>query len=277
VGSDGRESACGIDSFRPYAARARRALSADKFPRETLELIHEDVCSTLPSLRIFDPVHGPMHQDLKELLYAWTIARGDEGLTYVRGASHVAGMLLINMPIEQAFVAFRNLLDRHLLRSFYGSQADDVQAYYRVFDTLLADIMPKVYYNFQKHNVPPSLYLPDWILSLFLLHLPFEACTRLWDLILLEGDAFIFRAALGMLGVMEGRLYFPDHEELMQVLRGDDGTKGKGKQREVPLEGGRYERYGMTEEAVFERIAAVDEMWKENTWTRLITRELPDL
>jgi len=54
-------------------------------------------------------------------------------------------MLLINLPLDQAFVTMRNLIDRHCLRSFYGGEGsdDDLEAYYRIFDTLLADGMPK--------------------------------------------------------------------------------------------------------------------------------------
>jgi len=273
----GNPLALSKDSYRPYISRARRAIAAGKFPRQTLELIEDDISGTMPSLRIFDPVHGPLHQDLKDLLCAWTVARSDESMSYVRGASHVAGMLLINMPVEQAFLAFRNLLDRHCLRSFYAGQSDDMEGYYRIFDTLLADIMPKVYYNFQKHHIPPTRYLPDWILPIFLVHLPFDICARIWDIMLLDGDSFLFRAALAVLGVMEGRLYFPDHDELMLVLHGEDGSQGKGKAKETVVEGGRYAQYGITEEAVFERIAQVDDWWKENTWMRLIQRELPDL
>jgi len=97
----------------------------------------------------------------------------------VIGASRIGAMLLINMPVPQAFIAMRNLLDRHCLRSFYGgpSAKEDVSpavsshAYEitlvkgrsilpvrsvdlvtnvgltlvpnRIFDTLLADCMPK--------------------------------------------------------------------------------------------------------------------------------------
>jgi len=46
----------------------------------------------------------------------------------VIGASRIGAMLLINMPVPQAFIAMRNLLDRHCLRSFYGgpSAKEDV-------------------------------------------------------------------------------------------------------------------------------------------------------
>jgi hypothetical protein len=56
-------------------------------------------------------------------------------------------------------------------------------------------------------------------MSMFLEHLPFEACARIWDVILLEGDSFLFRAALGILAVLEPRLFFPERKELIELLR----------------------------------------------------------
>ena len=46
-----------------------------------------------------------------------------------------------------------------------------------------------------------------------------EACARLWDVILLEGDSFLFRTALAVLAVLEPRLFFPDRKELLDLLR----------------------------------------------------------
>lgn len=78
---------------------------------------------------------------------------------------------------------------------------------------------PVVYFNFKQHQLSPAAYLPDWLLSLFLDHLPLEACARIWDVFLLEGDAFLFRTALGILAVLEPRLFFPDRGELTELLR----------------------------------------------------------
>ena len=76
-----------------------------------------------------------------------------------------------------------------------------------------------VYFNFKQHQLSPSAYLPDWFIPLFLDHLPFEACARIWDILLLEGDSFLYRAALAILAVLEPRLFFPDRKELLELLR----------------------------------------------------------
>lgn len=156
----------------------------------------------------------------------------------------------------------------------------------------------QVYFNFKQHQISPSAYLPDWLLPLFLDHLPLEACARVWDVLLLEGDSFLYRASLGILAVLEPRLFFPDRRELLDLLKSVSpfsprkyhihyvglSTRGENKaaldvavREGIPLDGGKYQIYGVDEETLWERIDSMDEWWKESTWTRLIQRELPDI
>ncbi|KAJ7492480.1 rab-GTPase-TBC domain-containing protein [Mycena latifolia] len=276
----GNALALSKDNYRTCIARAKRALGSGAFPSATLSLIEQDISTTLPSLHIFHQETGPLYSDLKDMMCAWVVSRSDEGLGYTLGAAKIAAMLLINMPAQQAFIVMRNLMERHCLRSFFGGEGakDDVDAYYRIFDTLLADGMPKIYFNFKQHQISPAAYLPDWLVPLFLDHLPFEACARLWDVLLLEGDSFLYRAALGMLAVLEPRLFFPDRTELLELLRGENKAALDVANREGrPLDGGRYEIYGVDEETLWERIDSMQDWWKDSTWARLIARELPDL
>ncbi|KAF8634958.1 hypothetical protein AX15_000684 [Amanita polypyramis BW_CC] len=276
----GNPLALNKDHYRICLSRAKRALGSGHFPEAALSLIEEDISTTLPSIHIFNRKSGPLYDDLKDMLCAWVVSRSDEGLDYTTGAAKIAAMMLINMPAQQGFNVMKNLLERHCLRSFYGGDAakEDVEAYYRIFDTLLADGMPKIYFNFKQHQISPSAYLPEWILPLFLDHLPFEACARVWDVLLLEGDSFLYRAALGILAVLEPRLFFPERKELLELLKGDNKAAIAVAQREMrPLDGAKYEIYGVDEETLWERIESMDEWWKESTWTRLIQRELPDV
>ncbi|KAI0778741.1 rab-GTPase-TBC domain-containing protein [Trametes elegans] len=276
----GNALALSKDSFKTCLSRAKRALASGSFPTTVLSLLEDDIRTTLPSIHLFAPDKGPLYQDLRDLLCAWVVARSDEGLGYVVGVAKIAAMILLNMTPAQGFVVLRNLLERHCMRSFYGGMAtkDDVEAYYRIFDTLLADGMPKIYFNFKQHQISPAAYLPDWLVPLFLDHLPFEACARVWDVIILEGDAFLYRAALAILGVLEPRLFFPDKQELLELLRGENKAALEVAKREGRLlNNGKYEIYGVDEEALWERIDSMDEWWRESTWRRLIQRELPDL
>lgn len=276
----GNTLALSKDTYRICLARARRLLEAGTFPTTSLDQIEQDVRSTLPSLHIFHPDTGPMYEELRDMLRAWVVSRSDEGLGYVQGAARIAAMILLNMPVGPGFVVMKNLLERHCMRSFYGelSTKDDVEAYYRIFDTLLADAMPKIYFNFKQHQISPSAYLRGWVIPLFIDHLPFEACARLWDVIILEGDAFLYRASLAILAVLEPRLFFPDRQELLELLRGENKAALEVARREGrAMDGGKYEIYGVDEEALWDRIDAMNDWWKESTWTRLLQRELPDI
>ncbi|KDN44789.1 hypothetical protein RSAG8_05262, partial [Rhizoctonia solani AG-8 WAC10335] len=268
------------ESYKRCLTRASRALTSGSFPVETLAIIEEDIRATLPGLHIFHPETGPLYQDLKDLLCAWVVSRSDEGLGYVKGVASMAGMLLINMPGDDAFVCMRNLLERHCLRSFYGGSGakDDHTIEYSI-RCLTSDGVPKVFFNFKQHQVTPSQYLPDWILPMFLHHLPFEACARIWDVIILEGDSFLYRTALAIIAVIESRLFFPDRKELMEVLRGENkAALDAAKRNGISVDqSARYEQYGMNEEVLWVQIMGMEEWWKESTWSRLIQRELPDV
>jgi hypothetical protein len=82
-------------------------------------------------MHLFHPELGPMYTDLKDMLHAWVVTRSDEGLGYTYGAAKIAGMMLIVLPTQQAFIVLRNFLERHCLRSFYGGERskDDVSVY----------------------------------------------------------------------------------------------------------------------------------------------------
>lgn len=120
------------DAYRTCHARANRALSAGSFPTTVLNLIEEDIATTLPSLHLFLPGKGPMYQDLKDMLCAWIVARSDEGLGYVPGVAKIAAMILLHVEAGPGFIILRNLLERHCMRSFYGGMAskDDVCAFF---------------------------------------------------------------------------------------------------------------------------------------------------
>ena len=75
------------------------------------------------------------------------------------------------------------------------------------------------YFNFKQHQLAPAHYLPDWLIPLFLDHLDINTCAHVWDVLLLEGDVFLFRVALILLAVLEPGLFFPERKELLELLR----------------------------------------------------------
>lgn len=146
--------------------------------------------------------------------------------------------------------------------------------------------------DFSKELVKPSLYLFPWLSTLFVRYLPLDLSIRLFDNFLLEGDSFLFKTALVLLEILEPRLFNPVLEELKAVFEGKDkGARaivrrekglndlseeaggGTMEEEEVEIEEV-YVEMGVNEAVVFSRLEELD--WREETWERLVTRELPE-
>lgn len=66
------------------------------------------------------------------------------------------------------------------------------------------------------------MYLHPWLRTVYAHYLPLDCATRIFDIFVLEGDSFLFRAALAVLSAMEARLFNPDREELAELFRARD-------------------------------------------------------
>lgn len=210
----------GKGAYSQVSAIALRVVAEGGFTDADRRRMDDDVAETLPVLKMFQ-LGGVMHDDLVDLLVAFSIY-GPGETHYPDGVSYVAAMLLLNMAPNEAFVALVNLVHKSCLKSFYSSDSDEEEGYFRVFDTLLADYLARVYGNFSSQVVRPSLYLIPWLTTAFVKFLPLDLSTRLLDVFLLEGDSFLFRVALVLLQLLEPRLFTPSHAELEETFRGED-------------------------------------------------------
>ncbi|XP_065648245.1 TBC1 domain family member 14 [Hydra vulgaris] len=169
----------------------------------TLALIMLDVARTFPSLGIFQK-GGPYHETLKHLLAAYTCHRPDIG--YAQGMSFVAAMLLLNMDLQDAFIAFANLLNRPCQMAFYTVNQQMMSAYFKTFDVVLADQIPRLHYHFKQECLSHDIYLLDWIFTMYSKSLPLDTACRVWDLFFRDGEEFLFKTALGVLLMHEETL-----------------------------------------------------------------------
>ncbi|PWN37883.1 RabGAP/TBC [Meira miltonrushii] len=282
--------------FNKSSAEAKEMRSAGTFPKEDLIAIEEDIGHTLPTLRLFQKETGPLYDDLFDLLCAFTIvANGTNGTrvdeldyAYPVGVASLAAMLLMNLSPSESLIALINLIaDRPWLRALYSLSATantrqsltlsrgSVDSFERVFDTLLADQMPKVYANMQARGVRPSAYVNDWIRTLFVPFLPFDAVARLWDCILLEeSDALLFRTGIALVSLLSARLYVPEKDELISILRGNNRAAISAPEQFVPLDDIYGGQYGITENILFRTLEEQDSWWKDSVLERLLDREI---
>lgn len=181
----------------------------------TVELIVMDVSRTFPSLCIFQE-GGPFHDVLHSILGAYTCYRPDVG--YVQGMSFLAAVLLLNMEPSDAFICFANLLNKPCQLAFFRIDHPMMIAYFAAFEMFLEEDVPALYQHFIQENFTPDMYLIDWTFTLFSKSLPLDTACRVWDVFCRDGEAFLFRAALGVLKFYQENLLEMDFIHLGQFL-----------------------------------------------------------
>ena len=67
----------------------------------------------------------PLHQDLRDLIYAHAVFWKDKPI-YAPGTANLAAMLLVSMPVQEAFLCLVNIVNKSLLKTFYAGPQDDV-------------------------------------------------------------------------------------------------------------------------------------------------------
>ncbi|RLN54896.1 hypothetical protein BBJ29_007719 [Phytophthora kernoviae] len=202
-GSPVVDVACGIYRRRAAAYKKDRAAkekndAVDGGREHTLALIDTDLPRTFPSLKLFDS-SGPYYAFLLEVLETYACYRPDLG--YIQGMSYLAAMLCLHMPQDRylAFQCLANLMVNEHLFTFYLLDADLAGVYYSLFDTFLHTRHPRLHAHLKEIGVfSCSMYLMNWLQTLFLQVLPLELAARVFDNFLLDGTVFLFRTAMAI-------------------------------------------------------------------------------
>lgn len=257
--SIGNALACGRETYTIALDRARKAFSSsDGNAANIAQVIEADIDETLTSLSIFQK-GGPYHEDLRDLLHAFTFYRTDIG--YVRGINCIAAMLLVNMSSPEAFVCLVNLLNRRCLLAFCTDDRPAMQGYFRIFASMFTEQMSTLSKHFTDIRLQPSHFLPTWFITLFTHHLPLDVTARLLDIYFLEDDSILFRGAIACLRVLEARLY-GDADEITEILEDEGELK--------------WLDFGVDEKNFLSALKKSGEAWRLDSWERMCERELPE-
>jgi hypothetical protein len=96
--------------------------------------------------------------------------------------SYIAGMLLLHCrPPEECFKIFCNILNTDIVNNFYNFKMAYIRRTYRVFWKLLSEYAPLMYSNLINESVSCSVFMVEWVLTLFSSSFDIELCACLWD------------------------------------------------------------------------------------------------
>ena len=130
----------------------------------------------------------------------------------------MAALLLLNLPIAQSFRVLSNILNHPLPLAFLTndrgalSQAYDLTL--RALQYRFPDLHKRLTCTLQ---IPHTAYLEPMFRTLFTKNLPLDLVSRVWDVYVFEGDGFLIRTAVAILGKLEGQLYGSRAEVLQKI------------------------------------------------------------
>ncbi|EGC33543.1 drainin [Dictyostelium purpureum] len=180
-----------------------------------MNLILQDIQDTFPQLMIFQK-NGPLHSDLIDVLGAYICYRPDIG--YVPGMTFLAAMFLLNMDKVEAFICLTNHVNSVCFLPFFRQDPSGIPKYLNAMDSTVEALVPSLHKHFKEIGISAKNYLSDWITTLFSKALPLDIATRIWDLVFIEGEIFIYRTALSILRYFISDLQVANYDECIDLF-----------------------------------------------------------
>jgi hypothetical protein len=147
---------------------------------------------------------------------------------YANPSQTIAAILLLNLPTPSAtFQALSNLLNRPLTLSFHTNDFGGTSRAYNLLLSTLKHKSPRLHSVLTKpeFSLQPDTYLRDLFQSMFTGCLSLDNATRLWDVLVFEGDALLVRAGVAFLTSLEGKLLGAQSaHEICQVIKAGLGS-----------------------------------------------------
>ncbi|KAG0344275.1 hypothetical protein BG004_004606 [Podila humilis] len=183
------------------------------------DAIERDVHRCYPDhIHFRDGMGGTGQQDLHAILRAY--AQYNPRVGYCQGMGRLVGMMLMHMPVEDAFWLLVATLDGYM-QEYYTPTLRQLRIDAQVFDQILRAQDPKLAeYLHQKNEVMPLMYMTPWFLTLFTMSLPWASVLQVWDIFYFDGVKSLFRVGLAILQLCRDHLLHQceSSEEVMDFL-----------------------------------------------------------
>ncbi|KAJ2693436.1 GTPase-activating protein [Coemansia sp. RSA 1285] len=206
------DSALGA-TFRRLVAQKSEADSAGAKHEKQIK---HDLARTFPKLDYFRDTDGAGQEGLFNVLRAYALFDVEVG--YCQGLSFVVGPLLLNMPDEEAFGVLVRLMYRYGLRGHFLPTMDDLQLRLFQFEHAFRETLPRLAAHFQAQGVEHTMYVSQWLMTMFAYRLPIQLTFRLFDVVFAEGLDSLLRFAIAVLRRSQTRLLSLGFEAILQYL-----------------------------------------------------------
>ncbi|RXM27838.1 Ecotropic viral integration site 5 protein-like [Acipenser ruthenus] len=178
------------------------------------KLIRRDIARTYPEHEFFKEKDSLGQEVLFNVMKAYSLV--DREVGYCQGSAFIVGLLLMQMPEEEAFCVFVKLMQDYRLRELFKPTMAELGLCMYQFEWMIQEQLPELQVHFQSQSFHTSMYASSWFLTIFLTSFPLPVATRIFDIFMCEGLEIVFRVGLAILQMNQSELMQLDMEGMLQ-------------------------------------------------------------
>ncbi|XP_013369875.1 PREDICTED: ecotropic viral integration site 5 protein homolog isoform X8 [Chinchilla lanigera] len=178
------------------------------------KLIRRDIARTYPEHNFFKEKDSLGQEVLFNVMKAYSLV--DREVGYCQGSAFIVGLLLMQMPEEEAFCVFVKLMQDYRLRELFKPSMAELGLCMYQFECMIQEHLPELFVHFQSQSFHTSMYASSWFLTIFLTTFPLPLATRIFDIFMSEGLEIVFRVGLALLQMNQTELMQLDMEGMLQ-------------------------------------------------------------
>ncbi|KAG8199394.1 hypothetical protein JTE90_000262 [Oedothorax gibbosus] len=181
------------------------------------KVIIRDIARTYPEHEFFREKDGPGQESLFNVMKAYSLH--DREVGYCQGSAFIVGLLLLQMPEEDAFVVMVRLMEDYRLREMYKPSMAELGLCMYQLECIVQEQIQELHMHFQAQSFHTSMYASSWFLTLFTSSLSLQLACRVMDLFLSEGMEMIFRIGIAILQYCKEDLLQHDMEGMLRYFQ----------------------------------------------------------
>ncbi|KNC28419.1 hypothetical protein FF38_02128 [Lucilia cuprina] len=181
------------------------------------KVIRRDIARTYPEVDFFKEKDGPGQEALFNVIKAYSLH--DREVGYCQGSGFIVGLLLMQMPEEEAFAVLVQIMQQHRMRDMFKPSMSELGLCMYQLENLVLEQIPEMHTHFQQQGFQTTMYASSWFLTLYTTSLNLNISSRIMDVFLSEGMEFIFKVALALLLLGKDTLLSLDMEAMLKFFQ----------------------------------------------------------
>ncbi|XP_030026753.1 ecotropic viral integration site 5 ortholog isoform X5 [Manduca sexta] len=192
------------------------------------KVIRRDIARTYPEHDFFKEKDGLGQESLFNVMKAYSLH--DREVGYCQGSGFIVGLLLMQMPEEEAFAVLVKIMQQHRMRDMFKPSMAELGLCMFQLENLVQELLPDLHVHFQSQSFSTSLYASSWFLTLFTTTLSLPLACRIMDVFLSEGIEIVFKVALALLTLGKNDLLSLDMESILKYIQRELPAKAEADQ-----------------------------------------------